>query len=74
MENSSRVTRSEPDREYLARDDIRREVKPTTKQELMDGIVRFWETVTVEKCNKYINHLNKVIPRVIKLEGAATGY
>ena len=53
---------------------IRREVKPTTKQELMDGIVRFWKTVTVEKCNKYINHLNKVIPRVIELEGAATGY
>ena len=41
---------------------IRREAKPTTKQELIDGIVRFWETVTVEKCNKYINHLKKVIP------------
>ena len=53
---------------------IRREVKPKTKQELIDGIVRFWETVTVEKCNRYINHLNKVIPRVIELEGAATGY
>ena len=25
---------------------FRREVKPTTKQELIDGIVRFWETVT----------------------------
>ena len=53
---------------------IRREVKPKTKQELIDGIVKFWETVTVEKCNKYINHLKKVVPRVIKLEGAATGY
>ena len=53
---------------------IRREVKPKTKQELIDGIVRFLETVTVEKCNRYINHLNKVIPRVIVLEGAATGY
>ena len=53
---------------------IRREVKPKTKQELIDGIVSFWETVTVEKCCKYINHLNKVIPRVIELEGAATGY
>ena len=53
---------------------IRREAKPTTKQELIDGIVRFWETVTVEKCNKYINHLKKVIPRVIEVQGAATGY
>ena len=53
---------------------IRREVKPTTKQQLVDGILAFWETVTVEKCNKYINNLRKVIPRVIELEGAATGY
>lgn len=53
---------------------IRREVKPKTKQELIEGILTFWETVTVEKCNKYINHLKKVIPRVVELEGAATGY
>ena len=53
---------------------IRREVKPKTKQELIDGILQFWETVTIEKCNKYINHLKKVIPRVIKLDGVATGY
>lgn len=52
----------------------RREVKPSTKQELIDGIVQFWETVAVEKCNKYINHLKKVVPRVIELQGAATGY
>ena len=52
----------------------RREVKPKTKQELIDGILRFWETVTIDKCNKYIDHLKKVVPRVIELEGAATGY
>ena len=52
----------------------RREVKPRTKQELIDGILKFWETVSIEKCNRYINHLNKVIPKVIELEGAATGY
>lgn len=53
---------------------IRREVKPTTKQQLIEGILAFWDTVTVDKCKKYINHLNKVIPKVIELEGAATGY
>ena len=53
---------------------IRREVKPKTKQELVKGIEKFWGRVTVEKCNKYINHLRKVIPRVIELEGHATGY
>ena len=53
---------------------IRREVKPLNKQELVNGILAFWRTVTVEKCRKYIGHLRKVIPRVIELEGQATGY
>ena len=52
----------------------RREVKPRTKQELIDGILKFWETVSIEECNRYINHLKKVIPKVVELEGAATGY
>ena len=52
----------------------RREVKPKTKEELVAGIIKFWDTVTVEKCKKYINHLKKVIPRVIELNGEATGY
>lgn len=53
---------------------IRREVKPSNKSELESGIIRFWRTVDVHKCCKYINHLRKVIPRVIDLKGAATGY
>ena len=53
---------------------IRREVKPKIKQELIDGIHNFWKTVDVPKCKKYIQHLRKVLPRVIELEGAATGY
>ena len=53
---------------------LRREVKPKIKQELIDGIQEFWATVDVPKCTKYIRHLRKVIPRVIELEGAATGY
>ena len=53
---------------------IRREVKPRTKQELVDGILKFWRTVCVAKCNKYIDHLKKVIPKVIELNGDATGY
>ena len=36
---------------------IRRETKPKTKEELVTGIINFWDTVTVEKCTKYINHL-----------------
>ena len=53
---------------------IRREIKPRTKQELIDGIASFWSTVTVTKCRKYIRHLRKVIPKVIEVSGAATGY
>ena len=53
---------------------LRREVKPRSKDELVDGIVQFWGSVSGEKCRKYIRHLHKVIPRVIELGGAATGY
>jgi len=53
---------------------LRREVKPRTKDELVDGIQQFWGSVSGEKCRKYIRHLHKVIPRVIELGGAATGY
>ena len=53
---------------------IRREIKPKTKEELIGGISKLWETVTVEKCNRYINHLNKVLPKVIELNGEPTGY
>ena len=53
---------------------LRREVKPKVKQELIDGIQEFWATVDIAKCTRYIRHLRKVIPRVIELDGAATGY
>ena len=53
---------------------LRKEVKPRTKDELVGGIQEFWSSVSGEKCHKYIRHLHKVIPRVIELGGAATGY
>ena len=52
----------------------RRVVKPTNKQQLIDGIQQFWETVSVAKCVKYINHSKKVLPKVIELNGAATEF
>lgn len=56
------------------KEDLRARVKPRTKSELIDGIESFWATVNIDKCCKYIKHLKKVIPKVIELEGAATGY
>ena len=53
---------------------IQREVKPKTKEELIQAIAKFWGTVDKNKCLKYIGHLKKVIPKVIEMEGAATGY
>ena len=49
-------------------------VKPKTKQELVDGITKFWnEKVSAEKCNNYIDHvLRKAIPAVIAEKGGAT--
>ena len=53
---------------------VKREVKPTTKSQLVTGLTRFWNTVDAQKCNKYINHLYKVLPKVVSVDGAATGY
>ena len=51
-------------------------VKPCTKQELVDGIKKFWERkVTPLKCTKYIDHvLYKAIPAVVEVQGAATKF
>ena len=53
---------------------MRREVKPTKKEELIVGIEDFWDSVSGEKCRKYIRHLQKVMLKVIEVGGAATGY
>ena len=53
---------------------IRSTVKPRNKQELVEGIVRFWSTVDVHKCCKYICHLKKVLPKTVELAGEPTGY
>ena len=37
---------------------IRREVKPHTKDELIVGIKRFWKTVDVAKCTRFVLNLN----------------
>ncbi len=56
-----------PFQEYL------REVKPRSKNALVQGILDFWVTVDAAKCQRYIRHLRKVILRMIELNGEATG-
>ena len=53
---------------------VRREIKPQTNEQLIDGIVMFCNTLDADKCQKYIDHLRKVFPKVIELDDAATGY
>lgn len=47
--------------------------KPRNKEELINGIKDFWQTVDAAKCTRYINHLRKVVPAVIDSNGRATG-
>ncbi len=56
------------------KDFLRAKVKPRNLAELKAGIKTFWSSVSPAKCAKYINHLKKVIPRTIELQGDATGY
>lgn len=51
-------------------------VKPRNKEELVNGIKKFWERkITAEKCRKYIDHvLYKAIPAIVEVQGAATGF
>ena len=51
-----------------------REIKPHSKEELVSGIQQFWQSVTPAKCTRYIRHLRKFNPRVIKVQGDPTGY
>lgn len=59
---------------HEVKEHIRSQVKPKTKEELIDGIKGFWKTVGVRKCTKYIRHLRKVIPKVIEVQGEPMGY
>lgn len=53
---------------------LRKQVKPSSKRELVDGIIKFWNTVCIAKCNKYIDHVFKVLPIVIQRGGRASGH
>lgn len=53
---------------------LRSQYKPRDLESLIDGIKSFWKSMTPKVCQRYIGHLHKVIPKVIQVEGAASGY
>jgi len=60
---------------HQLKEHIRRNVKPATKDEPVEGIKHFWMTMmTPELCRRYISHLKKVWPVVLAENGGATGY
>ena len=51
-----------------------RKIKPLNKSKLVKGIVTFWSRrMTKVKCIKYINHVQKVLPKVEAKKGCITG-
>lgn len=53
---------------------LKANIKPKNQRQLIFGIKRYWRSVTVDKCDRYINHLYKVIPKIVEVKGAPTGY
>ena len=47
---------------------LRKTIKPTNKQELIAGTSEFWSKLTVDTCNRFMNHIDRVIPVVIAID------
>ena len=51
------------------------DIHPQNLKELVDGVILFWKTkVDAAYCIKKIDHLQKVITKVISVTGSASGY
>ena len=53
---------------------LRTAYKPMNLEELRAGIERFWITLTPDVCKQYIGHLQKVMPKIVELQGEPSGY
>lgn len=53
---------------------LRTHYKPRNLEELKAGIEQFWVSLTPEVCGRYIRHLNKVIPKIVEVQGDPSGY
>ena len=53
---------------------LRHQYKPTNIASLQAGIKEFWMAMVPIVCSRYIDHLRKVIPKVVEVNGAASGY
>ena len=58
----------------LLKNYLRNKHKPRNMTELKEGIKIFWKTLTPNTCSRYVDHLQKVMPDVIKVNGAPSGH
>ena len=53
---------------------LRGTYKPKNLEDLIKGIDEFWQMLTPTVCRKYIHHLQKVMPKVVEVNGNPSGY
>ena len=53
---------------------LRNTYKPKNLVDLKKGILQFWKTLTPSVCARYIGHLHRVMPVVIKQNGGPSGF
>ena len=53
---------------------LRTTYKPGNVEELKGGIQQFWMTLTPQVCRCYIEHIHKVIPKIIEVNGEPSGF
>jgi hypothetical protein len=47
---------------------------PANKAQLITALIAFWDTLDTEKCNRYIDHLYRVLPSVVMRLGGPSGF
>ena len=53
---------------------LRKEYKPQNLDDLKNGIRTFWRKMTSQVCSDYIAHIQKVMVKVIEVNGEPSGY
>ena len=48
--------------------------KPKNLAELKEGIKLYWKKMTPAVCSRYIDHLEKVLPIVVEVNGEPSGH
>ena len=51
---------------------LRHDYKSRNLDSLVSGILKYWESLCSSTCHRYINHLHRVMPVVVAVNGAAS--